>query len=358
MFRLSYIIFFLFLWSLTCSGQISGHGYLDGVYRFDLILRESNDGFKEGTIRYNGETQGNQLIATTHKDTLHCQEIDDFLNPISTLLLIKKDGIYQGEWYDDKNRAILPAVLYLSKDMTPPQLYAKRFQFNDNIENNKKMIEVPLSPTISIGKYIHAGKKEITAYSSNTSFGTTTIYEKKGIIDLDNEEEIAEKISIENYFLQETNFSIEAMIPTFSQAFVDSLHAALVQWKASLAQQSIPASRQRFPNRYYAICDIDFWVDDFVCGSFEYVSPSGSGKGFTFIFDRKADEFIAFEKLIRSGELSAKLQNNKIGLGISFNIYGMIDKGSFRSISGRSNEFYKWNDLDLRLKRKLNDYLR
>ena len=341
-----------------CSGQISGYGVLDGIYDFTLKLEKSEDSFMEGSIQFAGQTQINQLIATTRGDTLRCQEIDQSINSLSTFLLIKKNQLYIGEWYDEIEKTVLPVVVYPSKTFPSIELMATRFSEDDSEIELRRLFDIPLSATVSIGKYIQPSSKKVTSYSKLTSFDNLTFYSPEGNIKFEKlTKSPVEEIEMHNYRYYESNFTIEALIPEFSQSFSDSLQSAVIRWKEELETDSKPVVSRRFPTRIYAICDIDFWSDELLAGSFEYVSPQGNGEGFTFIFDRKSDRFIKMDQLIRSGELTSG-EKSEDSLGISFDYFGVINKAAFHAVKNRENKHSPWSELDIRLKRKLNDLIK
>ena len=356
MIRFLISLILLFIFATTATSQLSGYGLIDGVYGFTLMLRESNDSFKEGTIVYDDMKSSNQIIATTRADTLRCQEIDDAITPLSTFILIRDGDNYTGEWYDEINKTVLPVILYPSKDDVDQKFFAVRY-LKSTKKGDQKLFELALSPTVHIGKYLPRDESQVISFSSSTSFNTTSYYGPLGQIEFEHTNAESERISMESYRYKTANFTIEALIPDFAESFTDSLQTALVRWKENLESMNTPVSTHRFKSRYYAMCDLDYWSDDFISGSFEYVSPSGDGQGFTFIYERRNDRFISFDQLIRSGDMPP-LKNNSAYLGHSFDLFGLIAKEKFNAIKNRGIDHTAWSDLDIRLKRKLNDHIR
>ncbi len=355
---MKYITFLLcsLLATLSAIGQTSGSGLIDGLYEFTLELENVEPNFLEGSIVYQGDSEPHDILAITRGDTLRCQEVDEYLNPLTTLFLIKKKGFYSGQWYDEVNHFALPVLYYPGQQKIELNLIAHRFEVNWNDPDDQIIFNIPLSPTVTLGKFISTEKQAVLPYSSNTSFDHSTYYAATGPIDLAHPQQGIEAIEMIPFTSVEKDFTLEALVPNFEQSFQDSLHAALIRWKHNLKNEKLLNSKSRFPNRYYVICDIDYWTEDWVSGSFELVGPAESVDGFTFIYDRNNNDFISFSRLVRSGDLSQIEETLDKGyLGLSFDYYGIIYKDAFNPINTRDNVHLPWSKTELRLKRKLNE---
>ena len=343
---------FLFL-AIEAYGQLNGTGLMDGVYRVEIEFDKESDDVMEGTISYQGEMHGHPCVGSLRGDTFRCHELDDFHNPVASLVLVKVEDHYTGMWTDLVNRYQLPVSFYIGKNSITPKYSATRFSIDWTSQMPQKIFEWSLSPTVQLGKYIDRSRQRTLSFSQNKTIDKTVNFTNHQNLSFP-ESEKEESIKMVDFRFDDGYNSFEAIIPNFGETFVDSLQSALVRWKENLAGIKKSNIQSRFPDRYYAICDLDYWTKDWVCGSFEYVSPLGEGDGFVFIYDRRSHRFLSFDELLRSGSVSEIIKYDD-ALGLTFDYYGIIVKNKFNPIKHRNNKHIHWAELDLRVKRKLNE---
>jgi|GEM_PF-3639837 len=348
-----FVILISFL-SFSSWSQISGYGLIDGVYGFTLTTELQPDGLLEGTVEYEDGTGSKSLFAYTHNDTFQAQETDDLFNATSKFFLIKRADYYEGFWIDVVREFQLPVLFYPNKAAAKISYEASRYDIDWNREDIQKLFELPLSPTVDLGKYLINKNKSIDGYTSISQFSKVEYYSALDEMEF-KDQEVAEVVSMEFFHFKDAKHSLEAIIPNYGETFVDSLQSALVRWKEQIDQQTKRLVDSRFPERFYAICDLDFWSEYIVSGSFEYIGPTGSVDGFTFIYERKNDRFISINDIWRGGnveDVDIELTDNSLGL--TFNYFGLIVKDKFNQVSSRDNKYIPWDKIDLRLKRKMN----
>ncbi len=351
------IVYTLIFYVPTSFSQIQGQGLIDGVYRFDISLGESIDGLMEGNITYDDlEKEPRILVGMTYGDTLRCSEIDDYLNPTAEFLLINRGNYFDGYWYDKIYKSQLPLLFFVDEEEMTVDLNCIRYETSQSNLDEKKLFEIPLSPTIKIGKYELPGLNKVVDFASNRQYEHVYYYTESGILEF-NESRIIEEIPVVPYRFIHGHTTAEALIPDFGRRFVDSLQTTLVKWADELALGPQANRGSRFGVRNYAICDIDFWSSQYIAGSFEYITQESAVAGFTFLFDRRDEQFIGIPELIRSGSIESienSTRDDKY-IGLSFDRYGLLKKGFFNSSNSRFTEHISWAEANIRMKRKLDD---
>ena len=348
-------LFFIFCIVYKCPAQIAGTGLLDGLYIFKIELNEGEDGLWDGFINYDHIDKEYILVGTSKGDTLICQEIDEYLNAKASLLLIRSGDIFYGEWHDTEMGYSLPLLFYTNKKNATLDYVATRYEIDWSNNADQFLYSIPLSPTVDLGKYISISNNTVFDYTSTSLFESVQYYTKNGKKEFELTGRVVESVDVDQYHFIDPRYTLEGHIPDFGEIFLDSMTSAINNWNNTLSRNNHRRSDGfRFPPRYYAICDIDFWTSDWISGSFEYVTPLGQGQGFTFIFDRKNQEFIPFQDIIRAGDwTSVQKELKSEHLGISFDVYGLIYKGRFNAVESRKSLHISWDELDIRVKRKI-----
>lgn len=349
------IIVVLVSMTIAAHAQLSGRGLIDGVYHFELDAFPAGDDVLEGQITYADIPEARIAFTMLKGDTLHIQEIDQYFNSVMHMALIRQGGAFAGYYFSADGLVQLPVQFHLDQQPIAPD-YAL-YRYDVGTAKCARLFDVPLSPSNRVGKYIHEKTNAVHPYYTMTDgLDEHVIAGDRSHGELEKGNTV-ESVEAEAFYYTDGERSIEAIIPVFHQAFVDSLQSSLVRWKAVIEQHEKVDNASRFPTRYYAICDIDFWSDQYVAGSYEYIGPDGKGEGYTFVFDRKSSKFVDVDILVRSGSLKSTYPISS-GLGLSFDRYGVIEKGRFHPVEGRKNKRHDWEDVPLKLKRKINQISR
>lgn len=348
------VILLLFVAHLA-TAQLSGRGLIDGVYHFEVNTFAAGDDVMEGQIIYSDIKSPGIAFSLRKGDTIHIQEIDEYFNSVMQMILIKGPDQFDGYYFNTNDNIQLPVQFHLTQTPLTPSYVFQRYA--STAANHSRLFEIPLSPTNRIGKYIDTDKKSISPfYTMADGTEERLIFRDESIKSL-NKSSVAETIPAQSFYYTDGNRSIEAIIPSFDEVFVDSLQSSLVRWKAAIEKHEPIENAGRFPTRYYAICDVDFWSEQFIGGSFEYVGPDGSGDGYTFLFDRKSNKFISLDAIAKNGSFAA-IYPSPQGLGLSFDRYGVIEKGTFHPAHGRKSTHHLWKDVPIKIKKKINQLIR
>lgn len=352
--RISIAILFLLAVQLA-TAQLSGHGVIDGVYQFEVNTFAAGDDVMEGQITYADIAAPGIAFSLRKGDTIHIQEIDEYFNSVMQMILVKRADQFEGYYFNTAENIQLPVQFHL---MQTPLTTTYAFQrYESNNTNHSQVFDMPLSPTNRIGKYIDADNKVVTPfYTMADGAEERIIFTDESTVSLQKGETV-ESIPAQSFYYTDGKRSIEAIIPSFNEIFVDSLQSSLVRWKAAIEKHEPIENSGRFPTRYYAICDVDFWSEQYISGSFEYIGPDGSGEGYTFLFDRKSNKFMSMDVIAKNGSF-AELYPTTKGLGLSFDRYGVIEKGAFHPAHGRQSVHHPWKEAAIKIKKKINQLIR